>query len=87
MTVGFAIAMGWLAGAWHLGITAARARSVGSGQAATAMALLPLGILGPVGAVFATIQLDPGSVWAVLPGLIGAQVMLVGPLGRRVGAP
>lgn len=79
-----AVLLGWLAGAWHLALTARRARSVGAGQLGWSVVLFPLAVAGPVGVVLTVARFSPEAVWAVVPGLWLAQLTLLGPLSRRV---
>jgi hypothetical protein len=78
VTVLLAIGAGALGGLAHLGVVAGRAHLVTSGRVALAVALGPLGWLGPVGAVALVVQQAPEAAWAVLPGLIIARLAVVG---------
>lgn len=80
----FAFAVGFAGGAWHLSATAMRARAFASGSFLASMVLLPVALLGPVGAVLIAMQSSPSSVWAVLPGLIVARLSLLRPLEARL---
>lgn len=81
--IGFGI--GLAAGAWHLGLTAARAKALARGGTWVVYSGLPLAWAGLVaGLLFAT-QVVPDRVAWVLPGLLAARLGLMAPLARWVG--
>ncbi len=81
--IGFVI--GLVAGAWHLGLTALRARALPSRGLGVALLGLPFAWAGPVGGLYLAAQLQPDTAWLVLPGMILARVALLLPLASWVG--
>ncbi len=79
-----AFVVGLLGGAWHLAVTAVRARQFTHGHPAASLVLLPLALAGPVGGLLAVAQVAPQAVWAVVPGLVLGRLLVIGPLQSRL---
>ena len=73
-----ALLAGFGGGAWHLWLLSVRARRLD----AIGLLLAPIALLGPVAAVGLVLLVQATAIWAVLPGLIVARVVLVPRLGR-----
>jgi hypothetical protein len=79
-----ALGLGFLGGAFHLLVTAFRARVVTRGSLGLSVVVVPLGLAGPLLAVYAVLLASPAHIWAVLVGLIAARWILVDRVGRAL---
>jgi hypothetical protein len=88
MTTLFGVLLGVLLGAvsaaWHLGWTRWRAGLAVGGRPWLALALAPVGLLGPAAAVLLAARVEPAAAWAVPVGLVALRQLFLARL-RRAG--